>query len=325
MERQTAREIVEQLYKLAQRVQDPDLLLLAHMARGTMLCLLGELVAARDHLEQAIALHDPQRHRSHAFLYSLDPGVTSLSRASWTLWMLGYPDQARRRSQETLTWARELAHSHSLSMALYFAAMFHQFCREARAVQELTEATVALATEQGLAQRRTAGTFLRGWALTMQGQREDGLGQMRQGLTTYRATGTVLDLPWYLGVLAEAYGSTGQADAGLAMLAEALAAVDKTDFYEAPLYGLKGELLLGQTVPDASQAEVCFQQALSIARRQQAKSWELRAAMSLARLWQQQGKRTEAHDLLAPIYGWFTEGFDTADLQEAKALLDVLA
>jgi predicted ATPase len=103
MERQTAREIVEQLYKLAQRVQDPDLLLLAHMARGTMLCLLGELVAARDHLEQAIALHDPQRHRSHAFLYSLDPGVTSLSRASWTLWMLGYPDQARRRSQETLT------------------------------------------------------------------------------------------------------------------------------------------------------------------------------------------------------------------------------
>jgi predicted ATPase len=325
MERQTAREIVEQLYKLAQRVQDPDLLLQAHMARGSILCLLGELVAARDHLEQAIALYDPQHHRSHAFRYSLDPGVTSLSRASWTLWMLGYPDQARRRSQETLTLARELAHSNSLAMALYFAAVFHQFCREARAVQELTEATVALATEQGLAQRRAAGTFLWGWALTMQGQGEDGLVQMRQGLTTYRATGTVLDLPWYLGVLAEAYGSTGQAEAGLAMLAEALAAVDKTDFYEAALYRLKGELLLGQTAPDASQAEVCFQQALSIARRQQAKSWELRAAMSLARLWQQQGERQEAHDLLAPIYGWFTEGFDTADLQEAKTLLAELS
>jgi predicted ATPase len=324
MQRQIAREIVEQLYSLAQRVQDPDLLLQAHMARGTILCLQGEFVAARYYLEKAIALYDPQHHRSHAVRYSLDPGVTSLSRVSWTLWLLGYPDQAHSRNQETLTLARELAHPHSLAMALCFAATLHQFRREAQPAQELAEVTVALATEQGLMQWRAAGTFLYGWALTIQGQGEVGLVQLRQGLATYRATGTVLDLPWYLGVLAEAYGSTGQAETGLATLAEALAAVDKTDFYEAELYRLKGKLLLSQTVPDASQAQACFQQAFDVARRQGAKSLELRAAMSLARLWQQQGKRAAAYELLAPLYGWFTEGFDTADLHEAKALLEAL-
>ena len=194
MERQTAREIVEQLYQLAQHVQDPDLLLQAHMARGTMLCVLGELVAARDHLEQAIALYDPQHHRSHAFRYSLDPGVTSLSRASWTLWMLGYPDQARRRSQEALTLARELAHANSLAMALYFAAVFHQFCREARAVQELTEATVALATEQGLAQRRAAGTFLWGWALDDAGTRRRRAGADASGFDDLPGDGNSVGL-----------------------------------------------------------------------------------------------------------------------------------
>jgi predicted ATPase len=149
--------------------------------------------------------------------------------------------------------------------------------------------------------------------------------QLCQGIATYRATGTVLDLPWYLGVLADAYGSTGLAEAGLAALAEALAAADKTDFYEAELYRLKGALLLGQTVPDAFQAEACFQRGLAISRHQQAKSLELRAATSLSRLWQQQGKRDAAHELLAEVYGWFTEGFDTADLQEAKALLAALS
>jgi predicted ATPase len=163
---------------------------------------------------------------------------------------------------------------------------------------------------------------LRGWALTMQGQGADGLTQMRQGLAAYRATGTVLDLPWYLGVLAEACGRTGRVDEGQVMLAEALAAVDKTDFYEAELHRLTGELRLRHAVPDATQAEPCLHHALAVARRQQAKSWELRAAMSLSRLWQQQGQRDAARELLTPIYGWFTEGFDTADLQEAKALLE---
>jgi predicted ATPase len=172
-----------------------------------------------------------------------------------------------------------------LAMALCFAAMFHQFRREAPAARELAEVAVALATEQGLLQYIAAGTFLQGWALIAQGQGADGLVQLRQGIATYRATGTVLDLPWYLGVLADGYGSTGQVDAGLAALAEALAVVDTTDFYEAELYRLKGALLLGRRVPDAFEAEASFQRALAIGRHQQAKSLELRAAKSLISDW----------------------------------------
>jgi predicted ATPase len=170
------------------------------------------------------------------------------------------------------------------------------------------------------------GTVLHGWALAMQGQGEAGLAEMRQGLAADLATGSKSWQPYCLGLLAEAYGAGGHPDAGLTALAEALAVLDTTELrsYAAELYRLKGALLQQQAVPDASQAETCFHQALDIARQQQAKSFELRAATSLARLWQSQGKRQEAYDLLAPVYHWFTEGFDTADLQEAKTLLDQL-
>jgi predicted ATPase len=170
-------------------------------------------------------------------------------------------------------------------------------------------------------------TSLRGWALARQSQGAEGIGQIHQGLAAYRATGAALAQPWHLALLAEAYQHAGQTEAGLAALAEALTAVHNTGerVYEAELYRLQGECLLAGAAAHGAEAETCFRQALAIARRQQAKSWELRAAMSLSRLWQQQGKRAEAHDLLAPIYGWFTEGFDTADLQEAKALLEELA
>jgi predicted ATPase len=178
-----------------------------------------------------------------------------------------------------------------------------------------------------MAQRIATGTFLQGWALAAQGRGEDGLAQMRQGLASYRATGTVLELPWYLGVLAETCGSTGRVEEGLDTIAEALRVADNTGYYVAELYRLQGELLLAQASngPQWFEVEASLQQALDVARRQQARSLELRAAMSLAGLWQQQGKRTEAYALLAPIYVWFTEGWDTADLQEAKALLAALA
>ena len=170
------------------------------------------------------------------------------------------------------------------------------------------------------------GTVLHGWARAMHGQGEAGIAEMRQGLAAELAMGSKAWQPYFLGLLAEAYGVGGHPDEGLPLLAEALAVMDATEecFYAAELYRLKGALLLRQAVPDASQAEACFHQALDIARQQQAKSWELRAATSLSRLWQQQGKRGEAHALLAPIYNWFTEGFDTADLQEARALLAAL-
>ena len=186
---------------------------------------------------------------------------------------------------------------------------------------------IALSGEQGSAQWFARGTILRGWALAWRGQGAEGLAQMCQGLSAFRATGAEINRTYFLALLAEGYRGTGKVKEGLSVLAEALAAAHNSGerYCEAELLRLKGELLLLQSADQHAEAEAYFHQALAIARRQQAKSWELRAAMSLGRLWQQQGKRTEAYDLLAPIYGWFTEGFDTADLQEAKALLEELA
>jgi predicted ATPase len=199
--------------------------------------------------------------------------------------------------------------------------------REGQAVKEQAEALVTLSTEQGCALNAAQGTILRGWALAEQGQSAEGIAQMRQGIAGWRATGAELSVPYWSALLAEAYGQAGQAEAGLRVLAEALTAVHKTGdrHHEAELYRLKGELLLQQATGSDDEAETCLHQALDIARHQQAKSLELQAAVSLSRLWQRQGKRAEAHALLAPVYGWFTEGFDTADLQEARALLEALS
>ena len=187
---------------------------------------------------------------------------------------------------------------------------------------------MALATAQGFAQFAAQATIMRGWVLAAQGQGAAGTAQMRQGLVAYQATGSAQKRPYNLALLADAYGSLGQTAEGLSLLAETLATVDRPGErgWDAELHRLQGELLLAQAGArqQVPEAEACLHQALDVARRQQAKSWELRAATSLSRLWQQQGKRAEAHALLAPIYGWFTEGFDTADLQEAKALLEAL-
>jgi class 3 adenylate cyclase/predicted ATPase len=324
-----AQALGEQLLSLAQQVHDAALLLEAHHVLWATLVWSGAFVAAQVHLEQGRALYDPQQHRAHALLYGgHDPGVCCLSHGAWSLWLLGYPDQALQSMQEALTLAHALAHLPSLANALRFATTLHQFRREPQAAQERTAALMALATEQGFAQQVALATIARGWALAAQGQGTEGTAQMRQGLTAHRATGSEQSRPYNLALLAEAYGSIGQPAEGLSLLAEALTTVDRTGErgWEAELYRLKGEFLRAQVgeSQEVPKAETCFQQALAIAQRQQAKSWELRAAMSLARLWQQQGKRAEAHALLAPIYRWFTEGFDTADLQEAKALLEVL-
>ena len=287
----------------------------------------GRLSRARALFEQALTYDDPPQHRALALLYVTDPVVASHAWLSFTLWLLGYPDQAQRHNRAALTLARELGHALTLGSALAWAAFFHRLRGDGQATYEQAEATVQLSTEQGLPFRVAMGMILRGWALAALGAEEEGRAQLRQGLEGWRATGAAISWSYYLGSLADAYVRGAHAGEGLAVLAEALTCVDQTGerYAEAELHRLKGELLLKQTVPDAHQAEACFQQALAIARRQQAKSWELRAAMSLSRLWQQQGKRDEARELLAPIYGWFTEGFDTADLQEAKALLEGLS
>jgi predicted ATPase len=327
-ELQTAREVGEQVLSLAQSAHDPVLLLPeAHRALGVTLFFLGELVPARAHLEQGIAFYDPRQHCSHTFLYGSDPGMVCLVHAAWVLWCLGYPDQAMQRSYEARALAQEVSHPFNLAFALNFTARLHQYRREGQVAKEQAEAAIALATEHGFPFWVAWGTILRGWALVEEGQGEEGIAQMRQGLAAYLATGAELSWPYWLALLTEAYGKAGQTDEGLTVLAEALAVAHKNEerFYEAELYRLKGELLLQQTALGEQQAETCFRQAFDVARHQQAKSLELRAAMSLGRLWQRQGKREEAHELLAPIYGWFTEGFDTADLREAKALLEELS
>jgi predicted ATPase len=327
-ELQEAYDLGEQCLSLALRLQNPTFRLEAHRALGTTLFFQGELPSARAHLEQGITFYDPQQHRSLAMLYGQDPKVTCLSYAAWALWLLGYPEQALQRSHEALSLAQDLAHPFTLAFALQWGGQLHRFRREEQATQERAEAVMALAREQGFVQRLAGGTVLRGWALAMQGARTEGIVEMRQGLATYQAIGSGLGQTQWLTLLAEAYRQTGQTAAELAIVVEALGVVDKhrERFWEGELYRLKGEILLMQEGKRQkwSDGEECLHQALDVARRQQAKSLELRAAMSLSRLWQLQGKRDEARELLAPIYGWFTEGFDTADLQEAKALLEEL-
>jgi predicted ATPase len=238
-----------------------------------------------------------------------------------------------QKRHELLTLIREVSHPFRLAYALTLAAMLHYDLREQEAVQERAEAVIALCTEYGFPLWLAGGTILRGWALAAQGQAEAGIAQMHQGLAVWQAMEAETGLSCWLALLAEAYGNAGQTEAGLRVLAEALAAVHKSGErrWAAELYRLKGELLLRQPVGadlkaiSTEEAETCFRQALDIARGQQAKSLELRAAMSLSRLWQRQGKREEARQLLGEAYGWFTEGFDTADVQEVKVLLDELS
>jgi class 3 adenylate cyclase/DNA-binding winged helix-turn-helix (wHTH) protein/predicted ATPase len=329
-----ARELGAQLDRLAQGEATPTAGLEAQDVYGTTLFFLGEYAAARAHLESDIALIDPVAPRALALHHGIAPEVRCLAVAANALWCLGYPAQARRRSQEALALAQELVHphslavsQHSLAVSQHFAAFLHQRCREAPAVQARAEALLSLATAQGFPLYVGYGTCWRGWALAAQGQGEAGLAQLRQGMAAVLAMGQELSRPLCLTLLAEAAGHAGQAAEGLHLLAEALAAFaeSKRGDLLPEAHRLRGEALLRQAIPDAAQAAACFQQALTIARRQQAKSWELRAAMSLSRLWQQQGQRAEAYALLAPLYDWFTEGFDTADLQEAKALLQDLA
>jgi predicted ATPase len=325
-ELQTARELAEQLFSLAQRVQDPAFLLESHWVLGQTMFWLGEMAPARAHFEQGMAFYDPQQHRSHALVYGLDPGVVCRCFAAMPIWVLGYPNQSLQSIHEAMTLAQEFAHPFSLAFALAIVACVHQYRREVQAVQERAEALIALSTEQGFPHWLAYGTILRGWTLIAQGEGAEGIAQVRQGLVAHRATGAELQQPYFLSLLAEAYGEVGQPEEGLTVLVEALARVDNTGqrYWEAELHRRKGELLLMQQGQKVGEAEECFRKALDIARRQQAKSLELRAAMSLSRLWQHQGKKEEAHQLLSEVYGWFSEGFDTADLKEAKALLEEL-
>jgi predicted ATPase len=326
-EMQTARTLGGQLLSLAQRVQDPALLLQAHHALGPTYELTGDWASGQAHLEQAIALYDPQQHRAHAFLYGgHDPGVCCRCLEAWSLWMRGYPDQALRHSREALEMAQELSHPTSLAHAQFLLSIFQHFRQDVAETLKLAEALHGLAVEQGLPHYLAGGSVLRGWALTRHGHVEEGLAHIRRGVAAWASS----SIHWHihaLALLAEAYGKGGKPAEGLAVLAEALSAVEDSGmrFYQPELYRLQGEFLLARAPDNPADAESCFRRAIALARRQGAKSWELRAVLSLSRLYHRQGKKEVARPMLAENYGWFTEGFDTADLQEAKALLEVVS
>lgn len=335
-ELQRARALGEQLLELAQRLEDAGLLGVAHFVLGSTLFSGGELVPAREHLEQALELCTVQRHaRVRAICLSFTGRV---------LWALGYPDQALQRSLAARALARELAHPLVSVVTSCIAALLRIVRGEVREAQERVEEAIQLAAERGFAHWEAQAVAFRGWALAQQGQMEEGLAQIHEGTAAYQETGAQLARPMLLGLLAETYRKMGRLKEGLAATEEALAFARATEqrIQEIWLLWLKGELTLQQQakvqglkskVPSTQhpepathiEAEECFQQAIALARRQKAKLLELRATVSLSRLWRQQGKKTDARRVLAEIYGWFTEGFETEDLREARALLEELS
>jgi predicted ATPase len=324
-----AYELAEELLHRAESTHDLGLLIYAHFALGVTSFWRGELPLAREHLEMAISLYDPERHRSLIFRYGgANAGVICLSYAAWTLWQLGYPDEALKRGNEALALAQGLSHPFSLAWADFSAGLLGHYRREARAAQEDAKRLIVLSGEHGFTHWWASASGVLGWAMAEQGRHEEGIAQIQQCLATSRAIGEKVFLPQYLCWLARAYIETGRFEGARGALTEALAAADQHEnrFHEkAETYRLKGELFLRQDDPNIAEAQRCFERAIEIARKQNAKSWELRATMSLVRLLAKQGRRDEARMMLADIYNWFTEGFDTADLKDAKALLDQLS
>jgi predicted ATPase len=325
---QVSRDLAERSFALAQRLGERALLQEAHLMLGASLFYLGELVSARAHLEQGIALYERPAGPGALFTLGADPGARCLAWAAWTLWILGYPAQALARMNEALPPDREISHAFTRAWVLHFAATLHAWRGELQLTLERADAEIALSSEHGFVRWLTGGMVRRGWALAMCGAPDEGLAQLNQGVAAWPASAGELGLTSILAQQAEVYGRGAQAAKGLRVVADALVLVEKNSerYYEAELHRLRGELLVQGSPPSpADEADACFGRALDIARRQQAKSLELRAALSLSRRWQAQGRKEQARELLGTVYGWFSEGFDTRDLQEAKALLQALA
>jgi predicted ATPase/class 3 adenylate cyclase len=323
----TAHELAEQLLRRAQSAHDPAGLIHGHAALGSTSFWLGEFLRAKEHLETAITLYDPKRPLVGFRYGGADNWVVCLFYTALTLWHLGYPEQAVKRGNEAITLGQSLSHPFSLALAEFFVVVLRQLRREARAAEQTAESVIALSAERGFTQFLAYGSVLRGWAMAEQGRHEEGIAQIQQGLAASRASGAELLRSYHLCLLAEACIVMGSLDDGLSALTKALDAADEHEdrHHESEIYRLKGELLLKQNYSNAAEARSCFQRAIEIAREQSAKSWELRATMSLARLLAKQGHRDEARTMLAEIYNWFTEGLDTADVKDAKSLLDELS
>jgi predicted ATPase/class 3 adenylate cyclase len=320
-----ALHLDEDLLHLSLQRNDSAGLVLGHYSSGRNLMFLGSFASSRSHLQEALALYDPISHRSLAHQGGIHPPAVSQAVLGIVLLCLGYPDQALAQSNAAIAEARRLAHPPSLATILSLATLLRSLVGEDAALDEWADQLVAVATEQGFPYWRAQGTIFRGWVTVKNGDVTEGISLLRSGLNAFRATGAELWMPHYIALLARAGYIAGQIEEGLTLLDDALQLAERTGerWFAAELNRHKGQLLLRQGQSEA--AEELYRKALSIAEEQEAKLWELRAAASLARLRRDQGREAEARDLLAPVYGWFTEGFGTPDLKEAKALLDELA
>jgi predicted ATPase len=321
-ETRVALGLAERCRRVAERRGSPVDRLLAHRARGAALMQLGALPEARAEFERIGVLYDPERDRGLAARCVTDPRVSGRSFLAQLLWIVGYPEQARRTADEASRLAAELGHANTTGHVLCHAGgELTHFLRDVPATRGHAEAAMALAAEHDMPMWRGYGLILRGWAVAREGRPEEGASLVRQGVGELDALGDVFHGSLHLGMLAEIHARLGDPGAGSRALEEARGQVARTEvrLFEAELHRTEGELrvLAGRS----EEAERCFAAALAVARRQGAKSFELRAAIALARSWRDQGRRAEAHRLLAPVHGWFSEGFDTPDLREANALL----
>jgi len=322
----TLRRLAAQCLALAEKQGAAVPLMIGHRLMGTSLKCTGDVAASRAHYDRALALYDPAEHRPLATRFGQDIGVVLLSYRAWTLWLLGYPEAARADADRALRDAREIGQAATTMYALAHAARTCLWTGDWATAGSLTEETLALAEEKGASAWRAFGMMHRGSLLALTGAGADAIPMLTSGIAAWRSTGSTLWLPRYLSILARAQAELGRLDDAWRCIGEAATSVETTQetWCEPEVHRIAGEIALLSPGRNSSRAEASFERALAIARAQQARSWELRAATSLARLWGDQGKRHEALALLAPLRGWFTEGFDTLDLREAAALLDGL-
>jgi class 3 adenylate cyclase/predicted ATPase len=320
------RELAGQFLALAEKQKATVPLMIGHRIMGSLLHT-GDLVEGRAHLDRAIALYDPAEHRALATRFGQDVRVATLSYRSWVLWMLGYPEAALADTSHALEEARGIGQAATLMYALVHASLTHIQCGNYSAAHVEADELVALADEKGALFWKALGISVQGCILALTGKAANAIQMITSGITALRSTGSTLWMPWHLSYLAKAYADLGHFDDAWRCIEEGMMAVEATNerWHEADIHRMAGEIALLLPQPDVTKAQAHFERALVVARAQQAKSWELRAAMGMARLWRDQGKRQQGRDHLARIHGWFTEGFDTRDLKQAKALLDALA
>jgi predicted ATPase len=322
------RELAAQFLALAEKQGTTVPLMIGHRLMASSLMLTGDIAQGRAHYDQAIALYDPVEHRPLATRFGQDVGVAILSFRSLSLWLLGYPEAALADLAEGLKDAREIGQAATLMYALIHTTMFvHIPCGSYTSAKPALEEVIALADEKHAPFVKALAMLDQAWILTLTGKASDAIQMFTIGMAAHRSTGATIYEPMNLSHLAKAEAELGHFDDAWRYMDEAMAAIEATKerWFEAEANRIAGQIALLSPEPNAAKAQGYFERALQIARQQQAKSWELRAAISMARLWRDQGKRTEARDFLAPVYGWFTQGFDTRDLKEAKALLQQLA